>query len=193
MFAHMEDFDTAVRGKRVDKAFAEKIMLVVTQVNGCRYCSYAHTRAALIAGVRQTELQKLMAGELGEFPENQRVALTFAQHYAESRRQPDPSSLQGLLIYYGPEISLDILAYLRMITFGNLFGNTFDALLSRCRGIPADQSSIISELCVILGGLVIVPCGMVIHLFARLVLRRFFAQNRPDQALPAIPLKEKNP
>lgn len=192
MFAHLEDLYTAVRGKRVDKAFAEKIMLVVTQVNGCRYCSYAHTRAALIAGVRQTDLQNLVAGEFGEFPENQRVALTFAQHYAESMCQPDPSALQGLLIYYGPETALDMLAYLRMITitFGNLFGNTFDALLSRCRGIPAAQSSIINELCVILGGLVIVPCGMVICLFTRLVLRRFPAQSRRDQALPTIPLKE---
>ena len=169
VFAHMDDLHTAARGGRVDKAFAEKIMLAVTRVNGCRYCSYGHTRAALAVGVNEVELQKLMAGDFSALPENQVVALTFAQHYAESNCQPDLAVLQRLVDYYGPETAQDILAYLRMITFGNLFGNTFDALLSRIAGKPAAGSSFFSELGVILGGFTVVPFGMIFRLLIRLV------------------------
>ncbi len=64
---HMDDLRAAFRGGRVNRAFAEKIMLVVSQVNGCRYCQFGHTRAALAAGVSPEELQKLFQGEFGEF------------------------------------------------------------------------------------------------------------------------------
>jgi len=32
-----------------------------------------------------------------------------------------------------------------MIFFGNLLGNTFDAFLSRVRGVPAENSSLLFE------------------------------------------------
>jgi alkylhydroperoxidase family enzyme len=44
IFAHRKQMREMMRAKRVDRSFMEKIMLVITQVNGCRYCSYFHTR-----------------------------------------------------------------------------------------------------------------------------------------------------
>ena len=35
----------------LDPAFRERLFLAVTQVNGCRYCSYYHARQALLIGV----------------------------------------------------------------------------------------------------------------------------------------------
>jgi len=169
IFAHIEDLRKAARGGRVSKAFAEKIMLVVSQVNGCRYCNYGHTKAALAAGISEQEIRQLMNGEWDHFPENEVVALTFAQHYAESGAKPDLQAWQRLVDHYGEQAAEDILAYLRMITFGNLFGNTFDAFLSRLCGKPAQQSKLTGELCVLLSGLTVVPAGMVIR-FARLPL-----------------------
>ena len=61
IFDHMDALRRAARGGRVSRAFAEKIMMVVTSVNGCRYCSYGHSRAALAAGIPESELQKIMA------------------------------------------------------------------------------------------------------------------------------------
>lgn len=151
IFDHMDDLRWASRGGRIRKAFAEKIMLVVSSVNGCRYCCYGHSRIALAAGVSEIELQNLPALDLGSFPPNEVVALTFAQHYAEANCQPDPAAWQRVVAYYGEETANDILAYLRMITFGNLLGNTFDALLSRIAGKPAPGSSLWSELSVLLG------------------------------------------
>jgi AhpD family alkylhydroperoxidase len=182
VFAHINDLREASRGKRISKAFAEKIMLAVTRVNDCRYCAYGHMRAALAMGVPEAELQKIMIGELGGFPEREAVALTFAQHYAESCCQPDPAAWQRLVDYYGIETAQDIQAYLRMITFGNLFGNTFDALLSRLTGKPASGSSVWSELGVILGGFVIVPFGIIARLFNRL---------RPNDDQPKFDIQNK--
>lgn len=151
IFDHMDELRRANRSGRVSKAFAEKIMLVVSRVNGCRYCCYGHSRAALAAGVSEAELQKLLALELETFPLEEVTALTFAQHYAEAQGRPDPACWQQLVNTYGEETAQDILAYLRMITFGNLYGNTFDAFLSRLSGRPAEGSSLWSELGVLTG------------------------------------------
>jgi AhpD family alkylhydroperoxidase len=165
IFDHMDDLRQASRGGRINQAFAEKLMLVVSRVNGCRYCCYGHSRAALAAGVSETELQNLLALDLEVFPTYEVTALTFAQHFAETNSQPDQSAWQRVVMYYGEETAHDILAYLRMITFGSLLGNTFDALLSRIAGKPAAGSSLWNELSVLF--------GVLWMPFSRLLLRSF--------------------
>ncbi len=54
LFAHVDDLRAAVRQRRVNRAFAEKIMLTVTRVNGCRYCS----RRARAPGVESGHRRK---------------------------------------------------------------------------------------------------------------------------------------
>lgn len=146
-----EALRAAMRGGRVAKPFAEKIMLAVTQVNGCRWCHYAHARLALTSGVTPDELHRLMALALGDFPPEEAVALAFAQHYAESADRPDPAAWQRVVETYGPATAGDILTLIRMITIGNLLGNTFDAFLSRLRGQPNPASTLWDEVAV-LGG-----------------------------------------
>lgn len=160
-FGQMDDLRRAARRGRVSKPLAEKLMLAVTRVNGCRYCAYGHTRAALALGVPADEIRRLMAGDLGSFPPEEAVGLAFAQHYAESQGQIDPAAWRRLVEAYGEETAQDILPYLRMITFGNLYGNTFDALLSRLAGKPAPGSSLWSELGVLLGVFVLVPLELL--------------------------------
>jgi AhpD family alkylhydroperoxidase len=143
---HFHEFRSAVRSRRIDQAFAEKIMLAVTAVSGCRYCSYGHARMALASGVSPEEVDLLLGGEVGHASPEEAPALFFAQHYAESGGHPDPEMVQKLVQTYGQERARDILAHVRMITLGNLSGNTFDALLSRLGGRPAEGSSLGSEL-----------------------------------------------
>jgi len=164
IFDHIDDLRRAARSGRVNKAFAEKIMLVVSSVNGCRYCCYGHSKAALAAGVSETEMQSLLALDLGTFPLHEVTALAFAQHYADTNSQPDQDAWQRVVTYYGEETARDILAYLRMITFGTLLGNTFDAMLSRIARKPAAGSNLWNELGVLL--------GVVWMPLYRLVLRR---------------------
>ena len=142
---HFHEFRSAVRSRRIDQAFAEKIMLAVTAVSGCRYCSYGHARMALASGVSPEEVDLLLGGEVGHASPEEAPALFFAQHYAESGGHPDPEMVQKLVQTYGQERARDILAHVRMITLGNLSGNTFDVLLSRLGGRPAEGSSLGSE------------------------------------------------
>jgi AhpD family alkylhydroperoxidase len=130
----------------MSRAFAEKIMLVVTQVNDCRYCDYGHTKMALRSGVHLDEIKKLSIFEFKDFQPDQIPALEFARHYAESGGKPSPNALKRLENYYGKNTSQDIQYYIRMITLGNLSGNAADAFLSRLKGTPAPNSSFISEL-----------------------------------------------
>jgi len=79
-------------GTVVDDAFRERIMLAITAVNGCRYCSYAHARMALAAGLTQEEVGELATGDLTGAPAEQVPALLYAQHWAESDARPDPAA-----------------------------------------------------------------------------------------------------
>jgi len=159
--SHMGEFRDAHRSGRVSRAFAERIMLAVTSVNKCRYCSYGHTRAALAAGVPEADIRNLAAGELDKLPDDELVALTYAQHYAESQGNPDSTAWRRFVEVYGDDRARDISAYIRMITIGNLYGNTFDAFLSRLQFNPAPGSSLGQELGVLFGAFVFIPCELI--------------------------------
>lgn len=116
----------------VSYAFRERLMLVVTEVNGCRYCSYYHTQEALKAGISKDELKELLAGCIPEgSPEEEFPALLYAQRWAESDAHPDPDAQRGLLEAYGEEMAAAIQIILRIIRVGNLLGNTWDYWLYR--------------------------------------------------------------
>lgn len=159
---HSPEIKSARRSGGVNRAFAEKIMLAVTQVNDCRYCSFGHTKAALEAGVSEDEITRIARGDLGEFPKDEAPGLLYAQHFAETGGAPDPAAKTQLVDFYGEQTAAEISAYIRMITVGNLLGNTFDAFLSRFRRCPAPDSSFISELSTLLLALLgVIPFGII--------------------------------
>lgn len=129
ILTHLPAFAESARSKRVSRAFAEKIMISVTAVNDCRYCARFHTALALREGIPPNQIEQILSAELGDFPEEEAVALAFAQHWAEMAGQPDPEVERSFRDYYGPQVSTDILHWMRMINFGNLTGNTWDAIL----------------------------------------------------------------
>lgn len=116
----------------ISPAFRERLMLVVTQVNGCRYCSYYHAKEALKAGISNQELKALLDGIIPlNSPEDECAALTYAQHWAEQDAQPDPEATGRLVEVYGQEVAQAIQVILRVIRVGNLLGNTGDYWLYR--------------------------------------------------------------
>lgn len=131
----------------------------MTQVNSCRYCSYAHTRLALQAGVSETELYDLLVGEFSHLPEHELVALLFAQHYAEQADRYDATAWQRLQDAYGVNAASDILTHIRVITFANLYSNTFDALLERLRFRLVAGSRFFDEVMVLSAGATVVSLG----------------------------------
>ena len=107
--------------------FRERLMMVVTEVNGCRYCSYYHVREAAKSGVSEDELAVLLQGHIPEnTPTDEYAALIYAQHWAENDAKPEIEALQRLVDIYGQEIVDAIHIVLRMIRMGNLSGNLLD-------------------------------------------------------------------
>jgi len=115
----------------ISPAFRERLMLAVTAVDGCRYCSYFHARQALKSGVTQEEISRLLSGDVDDYPEEEAVAVIYAQHWAESDAHPDPEAVRRLQQTYGVEKTEAIHLMLRMIRLGNLLGNSWDYLLYR--------------------------------------------------------------
>jgi len=121
----------ATRTGLLSPDFRERLMLAVTAVNGCRYCSYFHARQALKSGVSQAEIGRLLAGDIGDCPEEEATAVIYAQHWAETDGRPDPEAVEKLQQTYGIEKTAAIHLMLRMIRTGNLMGNTWDYFLYR--------------------------------------------------------------
>ncbi|MBN1188430.1 MAG: carboxymuconolactone decarboxylase family protein [Dehalococcoidales bacterium] len=115
----------------VPGAFRERLMLAVTAVNGCRYCSYFHSKQALKSGLAPEEISQLLSGDVADCPEEEAVALIYAQHWAETDAHPDPEAISRLQNEYGAEKAEAIHIMLRMIRLGNLLGNSWDYFLYR--------------------------------------------------------------
>jgi len=118
-----------LKGRTLDPKFRERIMLAITAVNQCRYCSFAHTRIALREGLRREEIDGFFQGHLENVPEAERTAVLYAQHWAEKDGMPDGDMAERLRAECGEETAAHINATLRMMRLNNLTGNTVDWLL----------------------------------------------------------------
>lgn len=146
LLANIPNIRAAQKNKKLGKAFMEKVMTVVTAVNGCRYCEWFHAKQAASSGISDEEIKNLFQLQFhADANDFELQALLYAQHYAETNRNPDQEMTDNLLKYYGPETTKHILLMIRMIFFGNLSGNTFDAFLSRLQGVKAENSNLVFE------------------------------------------------
>ncbi len=129
--ARSDQMKELMRGDIIDAAFRERLMLAVTAVNGCRYCSWAHARQALVTGITGDEVKALLTGEVADSPDEELPALLYAQHWAESGGQPEPVARVHLVETYNEATVQAIELALRTIQWGHLSGNTFDYILYR--------------------------------------------------------------
>ena len=132
--------------KNISKAFMEKIMTVVTAVNGCTYCTWFHAKQALSSGLSENEIKNMLNLQFdADATDFELPALLYAQHYAETNRNPDEEMNANLRKHYDLKTANQIILIIRMIFFGNLQGNTFDAFISRMKGIKAENSNFLFE------------------------------------------------
>jgi AhpD family alkylhydroperoxidase len=131
IMSRRKEIRALMRGEAIAPAFRERLMLVVTAVNRCRYCSYAHAREALLKGIPQGEIEALGKGMFEESPSEEVPALLYAQHWAEMDGEPEAPVREQVVARYGEQVVETMELALRMIRAGNLSGNTFDYLLHR--------------------------------------------------------------
>ena len=141
----------AKKSKDMSQKFIERIMLAVTEVNGCAICSYAHTKRALESGMSTEEIQKMLSGIMDDVPAGEIPAVMFAQHYADTRGNPTLESWQRIVEIYGISKARGILGATRMIMVGNTYGIPWSSFFNRLRGRPDPRSSISYELSMMLG------------------------------------------
>lgn len=139
-------FNSGLRNRQIGKPFMEKIMLVVTAINGCRYCAWFHAKQAASSGISDSEIKNMLDLQFGtDASEHEMPALLYAQHYTETNRHPDKEMVDNLFSFYGEKTAKHVQVFIRMIYSANLAGNTFDAFLSRLKGEKAEDSNALFE------------------------------------------------
>jgi AhpD family alkylhydroperoxidase len=151
----------AKKTRQLGQDFIERIMLAVTEVNGCELCSYAHTKWALEAGLGDDEIRQLLSGVSDDIPSEELPAILFAQHYADTKGNPGKESWERIAEVYGQAKALGILGAVREIMIGNIYGAAASAFLSRLKGKPYQNSSPFKELGMILSILVYFPAAAI--------------------------------
>ena len=99
-------------------------------------------------------------------PSSRSVALIFAQHYAEAKAKPSREAWERVVSVYGLHKSQQILASIRMITTGNIFGGAISALGVRLKGKPEPGSSVAYELGIIFSAITLLPIALLHSLYA---------------------------
>jgi AhpD family alkylhydroperoxidase len=145
----------AKKNNELSAKFIERIMLKVTEVNQCAICSYAHSKRALENGMSNEEIRKMLSGIVDDVPQDELLAIMFAQHYADTRGNPTSESWQRIVENYGITKSRGILGSIRMIMIGNTYGIPWTSFFNRLRGRADPRSSFLYEVSMMLGTLLV--------------------------------------
>lgn len=137
---------TSKKSRIINKKFKERIMLAITEVNGCSMCSFVHTKLALQIGMSKEEIKQILDGDTSDIPLDDAVAVLFAQNFAYSKENPSVEAIRRIVEEYGVKKSELILAASNMITFTNGMGTSMDYLYERMKFKRNKKSNILLEL-----------------------------------------------
>ncbi len=130
LIRHRKATKLAKGEKTISPAFRERLMMVVTDVNDCRYCRMFHQTLAEKTGVPERELDVINRGLIpADAPPRELPALRYARAWAETDTMPGQDRFQAFVDHYSPAEVEAIHGILYMIRVGNLVGNTFDFML----------------------------------------------------------------
>jgi AhpD family alkylhydroperoxidase len=158
---------SARRRELLSRDFTERLMLAVTEVNGCEVCSWAHARMALAQGMSPEEIGAMLGGDTGTVPAEQATAVAFAQHYADARGKPVREAWRRLQDTYGQARARGILGAVRVMMIANAYGIAWGAFARRLAGRPVATSSLLVELAMLVSIVVFLPVAMLHAMIGR--------------------------
>jgi len=89
------------KNKEINKVFQEKIMTIVSSINGCVYCKWFHAKQAVKAGIPSESVKKLLKLQFNTIAYDYELkGLLFAQHFTETNRAPDKDMIEDLYSFY---------------------------------------------------------------------------------------------
>ena len=153
----------AKKHKLFNKQFKERIMLAVTEVNGCELCTYIHTKLSLSAGMKYEEINEILNGSKSDIPESELIAVLFGEHYADTHEHPDKEAVDTLISEYGREKTKVICAVLGVITLTNSMGISMGLFTERILFRRVKKSKLINELGIPLLTMTIFPILFIYH------------------------------
>lgn len=169
LYKGFRTFPYFIRKKtKISQPLQERIMLAVTEVNGCLICSYAHANMSLEAGMGMNEIKELLAGEYASVPVDELPAILFAQHYADKRGKPSNDSWKRIIEIYGEEKAKSIIAAIRIIMIGNTFGIAWSSFFNRFKSKPDKRSNVFYEIGMILATFIYMPIAFIHAIFANI-------------------------
>ena len=157
--------------KLINKKFKERIMLAVTEVNGCEMCSFVHTKIALSSGMSKEEINNILNSDHHDVPLEESVALIFSQHFAFTKENPSMEAIERIIEEYGKQKAELVLAICNMITMTNGMGTSLDYLYSRLRFKRNKKSNILIEIFNPLLTMLLFPI-FTVFFFIKCILRR---------------------
>jgi AhpD family alkylhydroperoxidase len=152
----------------VDEKFIERLMLAVTEVNGCVVCSWAHTQMALSKGMSSEEISSLLSGGKTYIKPEEAKGILFAQHYADTKGRPLKSTYQAVMNEYGAERTKIILSAAQVMLTGNIYGLAYSALLAGKRNKTAADRSPVRNIGFLAAGILLVPFALI-HVLLRCI------------------------
>lgn len=153
----------------IGKDFIERLQLAVTEVNGCPACSYQHTKMALRQGMSNEEISSFLSGGNQFIKVEEARAIMFVQHFAESRGFPKRYSYELIVEEYGEKRASIILSAAQVMIAGNIYGIPYSAFQSRMKGLKYQDSSLLYELGMLLGGIIVLPIAIIHSLCQALI------------------------
>ena len=169
---HSDAFVEAQINPVISKSFSESVSLAISQVNGCKLCSYTHAKNALKAGMSEEEIEFLLSGGFDNTPKEHLEALLYAQHYADTKGNPEKETTQKLLDTYGEEQTKDIMASILMMNLTNLHGNVLEAFKLRLKGKAVEYSSLWQEIGVLINFFKVMPVIIFKMLKYKLLMKK---------------------
>ncbi len=122
-------------------------MTVTTAVNECTYCAWYHAKAAVASGIDAEEVKSLLDLQFQATASDFEImALLYAQHYAETNRQPETHMTARLFDTYGQRTANPHHAGNPNDLFRQLAGKHLGRSPSRFKGRPAPESNVAFEL-----------------------------------------------
>lgn len=153
--------------KRLPKKFRSNIMIAVTNVNGCRACSYFHSSELLKAGASEEELKQVLAGAYENLETDEMLALVFAEHYADTFGDYESEAFDKLSNNYGLNRTNAVMASIKAIMFGNIFGISLGHMWDRIRFKKVKNSKFFTDLYIILFTMPLMLIFLIIQLFRK--------------------------
>jgi AhpD family alkylhydroperoxidase len=151
--------------KVLNLKWRERIMLAITEVNGCDMCSYVHTKIALQAGMSNEEIKNILGGELKDVPYEEITSVLFAKDYAFNKEVIDPSFKTKLEQQYGKPKAYAICKAAEMITMTTSMGISMKNLRDTIMFKHHKGSNVLTEVLIPLSTMVLFPLFAIISLF----------------------------